>query len=70
MPASETGVIHGRFQIVHNDHLKYLLAGKKLADIWSWGLPTRSHVGPARKVTTPKKKAILWHPLTYYDVIV
>ena len=24
----ETGVIHGRFQILHNDHIKYLLAGK------------------------------------------
>lgn len=23
-----TGVIHGRFQLLHNDHLKYLLAGK------------------------------------------
>lgn len=24
----ELGVIHGRFQVLHNDHLKYLLAGK------------------------------------------
>lgn len=24
----ETGVIHGRFQVLHNDHLRYLLAGK------------------------------------------
>ena len=24
----QTGVIHGRFQVLHNDHLKYLLAGK------------------------------------------
>lgn len=23
-----TGVIHGRFQVLHNDHLKYLMAGK------------------------------------------
>ena len=23
-----TGVIHGRFQVLHNDHLRYLLAGK------------------------------------------
>lgn len=22
------GVIHGRFQVLHNDHLKYILAGK------------------------------------------
>lgn len=25
---TELGVIHGRFQVLHNDHLKYLLAGK------------------------------------------
>lgn len=25
---AETGVIHGRFQILHNDHIKYLMAGK------------------------------------------
>ena len=25
---TETGVIHGRFQVLHNDHMKYLLAGK------------------------------------------
>ncbi len=25
---AETGVIHGRFQVLHSDHLKYLLAGK------------------------------------------
>jgi len=25
----DVGVIHGRFQVLHNDHLKYLLAGKE-----------------------------------------
>lgn len=25
----ELGVIHGRFQLLHNDHMKYLLAGKR-----------------------------------------
>jgi len=29
-PLYELGFIHGRFQILHNDHLKYLLAGKAL----------------------------------------
>jgi len=29
-PLYELGFIHGRFQILHNDHLKYLLAGKTL----------------------------------------
>ena len=26
----ELGVIHGRFQVLHNDHIKYLMAGKRL----------------------------------------
>ncbi len=26
---NETGVIHGRFQVLHNDHLKYILAGRE-----------------------------------------
>jgi nicotinamide-nucleotide adenylyltransferase len=26
----ELGVIHGRFQVLHNDHLRYILAGKEL----------------------------------------
>jgi len=25
---TERGVVHGRFQVLHNDHVKYLLAGK------------------------------------------
>jgi len=25
----DTGAIHGRFQVLHNDHMKYLLAGKE-----------------------------------------
>ena len=25
----KVGVIHGRFQLLHNDHMKYLLAGKQ-----------------------------------------
>ncbi len=30
MSATATfGVIHGRFQILHNDHMRYLLAGKE-----------------------------------------
>lgn len=28
----KTGVIHGRFQLLHNDHIKYLLAGKERCD--------------------------------------
>ncbi|MFW9878404.1 MAG: nicotinate-nucleotide adenylyltransferase, partial [Candidatus Thorarchaeota archaeon] len=29
-PNYEIGVIHGRFQVLHNDHIKYLMAGKRL----------------------------------------
>jgi cytidyltransferase-like protein len=28
----DVGIIHGRFQILHNDHVKYLMAGKELCE--------------------------------------
>jgi hypothetical protein len=42
VPKIETGVIHGRFQVFHNDHLKYLLAGMGSVGIWSGNLQTRT----------------------------
>lgn len=29
----KVGVIHGRFQMLHNGHMEYLLAGKKGVNI-------------------------------------
>lgn len=62
-----TGVIHGRFQILHNDHLSYLLSGMALCNHLIVGI-----TNPAPAQTKPEKsdgnrgqsKA---NPLTYYE---
>lgn len=66
-PPYETGVIHGRFQVLHNDHLAYLLAGKALCRHLVVGITnpdpylTRDDESD-RKRSTPQA-----NPLTYYE---
>ncbi|HPA14151.1 MAG TPA: nicotinate-nucleotide adenylyltransferase [Desulfobacterales bacterium] len=67
MPASETGVIHGRFQIVHNDHLKYLLAGKKLCRHLVVGITNPDPMLTRKESSDPKRSDPLANPLTYYE---
>lgn len=61
------GVIHGRFQVLHNDHMKYLLAGKQKCEHLIIGicnpeadLTKYTEVNPHRS----KKSA---NPLTYFE---
>lgn len=52
----DVGVIHGRFQVLHNDHLKYLLAGKEKRKLGYF-----SHIGLATHVlwdVPPEKKRL------------
>jgi nicotinamide mononucleotide adenylyltransferase len=64
---ARTGVIHGRFQILHNDHLKYLLAGKARCDDMVVGItnpdPTLTRDDPA----DPQRSLPTSNPLTYYE---
>jgi nicotinamide mononucleotide adenylyltransferase len=66
-PPYETGVIHGRFQILHWDHLKYLLAGKDLCRHLIVGItnpdPLRTKEDPA----DPGRSKKASNPLTYYE---
>lgn len=63
----KTGVIHGRFHILHNDHLKYLLAGKANCEHLVVGI---TNPDPA---LTRHDEADMWrgaaaaNPLTYYE---
>jgi nicotinamide-nucleotide adenylyltransferase len=61
------GVIHGRFQPLHDDHLKYLLAGKKQCRHLVIGItnpdPVRSKADPA----DPTRHRADANPLTYYE---
>ena len=64
---TETGVIHGRFQVLHNDHLTYLLAGKKQCSHLVVGItnpdPTLSRDDPA----DPHRNLPGSNPMTYYE---
>jgi nicotinamide mononucleotide adenylyltransferase len=64
---TEAGVIHGRFQVLHKDHLTYLLAGKERCDHLIVGItnpdPTLTRDDPA----DPHRSLAISNPLTYYE---
>jgi nicotinamide-nucleotide adenylyltransferase len=63
----ELGVIHGRFQILHNDHIKYLLAGKKLCNHLIVGITNPDPSLTRDSETNPHRSTSLANPLTYYE---
>lgn len=66
-PRRDLGVIHGRFQVLHNDHLKYLLAGKTCCRHLVVGI-TNPDPGQTRSETAdPARSDPLANPLTYYE---
>lgn len=63
----ETGVIHGRFQILHKDHLKYILAGKSLCRHIVVGITNPDPVLTRNESADPNRSNPLENPLTYYE---
>ena len=63
----KTGVIHGRFQILHNDHIKYLMAGKKLCRHLVVGITNPDPFLTGQENTDPNRNAPQANPLTYYE---
>lgn len=63
----DVGVIHGRFQILHNDHMKYLLAGESLCRHLVVGItnPDPSHI--KEEQADPNRSSNLANPLTYLE---
>ena len=61
------GVIHGRFQILHNDHLKYLLAGKELCDRLIVGITNPDPSQTKYTDANPHRDSVFANPLTYYE---
>lgn len=61
------GVTHGRFQVLHHDHLKYLLAGKARCRQLVVGItnpdPSHTRDDPA----DPQRSSPLANPLTYLE---
>lgn len=64
---AETGVIHGRFQVLHNDHLKYLLAGMALCDHLVVGITNPDPILTAKEGSDPERSESAANPLTYYE---
>jgi nicotinamide mononucleotide adenylyltransferase len=65
-----TGVIHGRFQILHNDHMKYLLAGKNLCNHLIIGITNPDPTLTKDSNANPHRSTSLNNPLTYYERMV
>ena len=71
MPTSkfqyDIGVIHGRFQILHNDHVKYLTAGKQLCEHIIIGITNPDPSLTRDHESNPHRSTELNNPLTYYE---
>lgn len=63
----DIGVIHGRFQILHNDHMKYLLAGKELCKHLIVGITNPDPSLTKDHESNPHRSTSLANPLTYYE---
>ena len=59
------GVIHGRFQVLHNDHLVYLLAGKQLCDHMVVGVTNPDDGPPPEESVAPHRSKPENNPLSY-----
>jgi len=66
-PPYETGVIHGRFQVLHNDHLRYLLAGKEQCRRLVVGITNPDPFTTKKEETNPERSDPLANPLTYHE---
>jgi nicotinamide-nucleotide adenylyltransferase len=63
----DTGIIHGRFQILHNDHVKYLLAGKQCCQHLVVGITNPDPTLTKKEREDPQRDNSSSNPLTYYE---
>jgi nicotinamide mononucleotide adenylyltransferase len=70
MDGYDVGVIHGRFQVLHNDHLKYLLAGRKLCRHMVVGITNPDPVLTSSVDVDLKRSNAQANPLTYFERLV
>ena len=64
---TETGVIHGRFQVLHNDHLKYLLAGKQRCRHLVVGITNPDPSLTRQDAADPQRSDQATNPFSYYE---
>ncbi|KUG28230.1 nicotinamide-nucleotide adenylyltransferase, nadm family [hydrocarbon metagenome] len=63
----EVGVIHGRFQVLHNDHLAYLLDGARRCAHLVVGITNPDPFLTAPDTSDPLRSDPANNPLTYYQ---
>jgi nicotinamide-nucleotide adenylyltransferase len=63
----DVGVIHGRFQVLHNDHLKYLLSGKALCRHLVVGITNPEPMLTQEESVDPNRSHASANPLTYFE---
>ena len=63
----DLGVIHGRFQVLHKDHIKYLMAGKELCKHLVVGITNPDPSLTRSSDANPHRSTALANPLTYYE---
>lgn len=64
---SDLGVIHGRFQVLHNDHLRYLLAGKGRCGHLVVGITNPDPLLTRDDPADPHRSRPGANPLTYFE---
>jgi len=64
---TKTGVIHGRFQVLHKDHLKYLMAGMSRCDHLVVGITNPDPVLTREDPADPGRSSTAENPLTYFE---
>jgi len=62
-----TGVIHGRFQVLHNDHIKYILAGKARCEHLVVGITNPDPTLTRNDPSNPERSDPGANPLTYFE---
>lgn len=63
----DVGVIHGRFQVLHNDHVKYLLSSTEHCRHLVVGITNAEPEMTHDESADPQRSTALANPLTYYE---
>ena len=63
----ELGFIHGRFQLFHNDHLKYALLAKEQCEKLIVGITSPENASLILEAVDPHRSEAAANPFTYYE---
>ena len=61
------GSVHGRFQLLHNEHMKYILAGKKRCEHLIIGICNPDMTRTKFSKADPHRSQASANPFTYYE---